>query len=75
MKSMRCQREHEQVHQVHHTTTIPAPAHHHPSPTAPIAVHVVEARSMRAPPARAAAATSTASWQEEGLLPLSATSG
>ena len=75
MKSMRCRREQQQVQHVLRTTTIPAPAPNHEPHRSPGPVLGLEARSMRALPARAAAATSMASWRTGASFPHSATSG
>ena len=61
MKSLRCDRGPCQTSGVVLDASTSAPAHRHPSPTAPILVHEVEARGVKAQPAREkAAACSTA---------------
>ena len=66
MKRLRLQRGPRQMSGVAHTASTVGYLHRHTSPTAPIAVHDVEARSTKEQPARAAGHISIANWQPRG---------
>ena len=66
MKRLRLQRGPRQMSGVAHTASTVGYLHRHTSPTAPIAVHDVEARSTKEQPARAAGPIGIANWQPRG---------
>ena len=66
MKRLRLQRGPRQMSGVAHTASTVGYLHRHTSPTAPIAVHEVEARSTKEQPARAAGPIGIANWQPRG---------
>ena len=66
MKRLRLQRGPRQMSGVAHTASTVGYLHRHTSPTAPIAVHDVEARSTKEQPARAAGPISIANWRPRG---------
>ena len=66
MKRLRLQRGPRQMSGVAHTASTVRYLHRHTSPTAPIAVHEVEARSTKEQPARAAGPIGIANWQPRG---------
>ena len=66
MKRLRLQRGPRQMSGVAHTASTVWYLHRHTSPTAPIAVHEVEARSTKEQPARAAGPIGIANWQPRG---------
>ena len=66
MKRLRLQRGPRQMSGVAHTASTVGYLHRHTSPTAPIAVHEVEARSTTEQPARAAGPIGIANWQPRG---------
>ena len=66
MKRLRLQRGPRQMSGVAHTASTVWYLHRHTSPTAPIAVHEVEARSTKEQPTRAAGPISIANWRPRG---------
>ena len=66
MKCLRLQRGPRQRSGVAHTASTVGYLHRHTSPTAPTAVHDVEARSTKEQPARAAGPISIANWRPRG---------
>ena len=66
MKRLRLQRGPRQMSGVAHTASTVGYLHRHTSPTAPIAVHEVEARSTKEQPSRAAGPIGIANWQPRG---------